>query len=58
MENEAKGKHREGKRDGRECLSQRVNDGEEQREIVVEAVKSEGELDEREGEEDRGREGK
>lgn len=31
-------------------MSQGVNDGEEQREITVEAVKSEGELDEREGE--------
>ncbi len=41
MENEAKGKHREGKREGGKCLSRRVNDGEEQREIMVEAVKSE-----------------
>lgn len=54
MEKEAKGKHREGKRERRKCLSQRVNDGEEQREIMVEAVKSEEELDEQEGE-DRGR---
>lgn len=36
----------EGKREGRKCLSERVNDGEEQREIMVKAVKSEGELDE------------
>lgn len=40
-----------GKREGRKCLSQRVNDGEEveQREIMAEAAKSEGELDEQSG---------
>lgn len=43
MEIEAQGKHGAGKREGRKCLSQRVNDGEEQREITEEAVKSEGE---------------
>lgn len=48
-----------GKREGRKCLSQGVNDGEEveQREIMVEAVKSEGELDEQ-SRDDREREGK
>lgn len=30
-------------------MSQRVNDGEERRKIMVKAVKSEGELDEQEG---------
>lgn len=43
---EAMGKYREE----RNCLSRVVNDGEEQREIMVEAVKSDGELDEQEGE--------
>lgn len=43
---EDKGKHREG----RKRLSERVNDWEERREIRVEAVKSDGELDEQEGE--------
>lgn len=45
-----KGKHREG----RQCLSYRVNDGEKQREIMVEAMESEEEINVTG--EDRGRE--
>ena len=38
---------------GRKCLSYRVNDGEKQREIMVEAMESEGEINVKAGDRER-----